>query len=182
MVLGTSKRLNRNLLKSITPHIMPVQSLAGIRHRCPAVLNDPECASLVWIGVYGPFSRNPRKPTCGINVIIGYRPDFDRSGWREYSVLERFESRATKIFGRKVDVIPMLTQKVLGYQMLEGLLTCITVYGPKDWHDSARIKARKMLDEGYGRLRKAYGIMDQIEQVLESTNKNVTELFVLLIC
>ena len=154
---------------------MPVQSLVGIRNRCPAVLNDPKCKSLCWVGVYGPFSRNQQTWTSRIDMIIGYRPDFDRSGWMEYSVCDRFEIRASKIFGRKVDVMSMLTQKVIDYDMLEALLTCVTVYGSENWHDCARTKARAMLDEGYKRLWKAYHIMCQIDQALESTNKNVSK-------
>ena len=151
----------------------PVQSLAEIRHRCPELFKDPKCKPLCWAGVFGSFSRNQQTRASDIDMIIGYRPDVDESTWDQDIASERFATRAPKIFGRKVDVLHLWTQDVGSYDMLEALLTCVTVYGPEDWHDCSRTKARSMLDEGYERLRKAYRIMCQIGNALEMTNKNV---------
>lgn len=50
--------LKRNLLMParIQPAVYPVQSLAGIRRRFPAILKDPECEPIHWVGVFGSFS------------------------------------------------------------------------------------------------------------------------------
>ena len=173
MSFRTLTSLNPNVLKfvKVRPAITPVQSLVGIRQRCPELFKDPKCKPLCWIGVFGSFTRNQQTPTSHIDMIIGYRPDVDESTWDQEIASERFVTRAPKVFGRKVNVLDLYTQDVDSYDMLEGLLTCVTVYGPEDWHHCARTKARSMLDEGYRRLRKAYDIMSQIEN--EMTNKNV---------
>lgn len=155
----------------LRPVITPVQSLVGIRQRCPALFKDPKCKPLCWIGVFGSFTRNRPTQRSHIDMIFGYRPDVDELTWDREIASERFVARAPKVLGRKVNVLDLYTQDVGGYDMLEGLLTCVTVYGPEDWHHCARTKARSMLDEGYQRLRKAYDIMSRIEN--EMTNKNV---------
>lgn len=110
-------------------------------------------------------------------MIIGYKPDFDRSELKQYSVWDRFETRAKSVLGRKVNIMPMLGQEVIGYDMLEALLTCITVYGPDNWHDYARRKARAQLEDGYRRLSKAYHIICRMEKELESKIKIVSDGF-----
>jgi predicted nucleotidyltransferase len=174
MSFRTLTSFNPNLLKfmRLRPMITPVQSLVGIRQRCPVLLKDPKCKPLCWVGVFGSFTRNEQTRTSRIDMIFGYRPDVDELSWDREIASERFANRAPKVFGRKVNVLDLDTQEVGGYDILEALLTCVTVYGPEDWHHCARVKARSMLDEGYRRLRKAYDIMSQIEH--EMTNKNVS--------
>lgn len=106
-------------------------------------------------------------------MFLGYRQDVDELAWAQEIASVRFETRASKVFGRKVKILDLFTQEVNSYEILEGLLSCITVYGPEDWHRCARMKARSILDEGYRRLLKAYHIMSQIEKTLYMTNKNV---------
>lgn len=170
--------LTRNPSLSIKARTMakPVQSLARIRHRCPELFNDPKCTPLCWAGVFGSFSRNQQTPKSNIDMIIGYRPQVDGPFWSQGVACERFATRAPKLFGRKVRVLPMLTQDVTSYYMLEALLTCVTVYGPEDWHDCARKKAHSTLEESHARLWKAYRIICQIENALETTNKNVIHI------
>jgi predicted nucleotidyltransferase len=172
MSFGTLKYLNHHLL-STKIRTKPVQTLAGIRYRIPQLLKDPKFEPLCWLGVHGLFSRNQQTRTSEIDMTIGLRSDFD-TGWDEYLIFDRFETRASKVFGRKVHLMPVLSRDIIcGYGTLKAVLTCVTVYGPEDWHDCARTQARAMLDEGYVRLRKAYQISCQIEQVLRLTNKNV---------
>jgi hypothetical protein len=151
-----------------------VPTLAGIRYRVPQLLKDPKFEPLRWVGVHGPFSQNQQTRTGEIGLVVSLRPDFD-TDWDEYLIFHRFETGARKVFGRKVRLTPVLSQDIAwaGYDMLEALLTCITVYGPEDWHECALAQARVMLDEGYARLRKAHQVSFQIEQVLRLTNKNI---------
>ena len=124
------------------------------------------------------YSRNQQTRTSDIDMIIGHKPDFDVSSLKRYDVIARVEERGSRIFGRKVNVEPLFNKQDLtypGYDTIDALLTCVTVYGPEDWHDCPRRLARAMLDEGYTRLRKAHRIMGQIEQALKSTNKNVSK-------
>ena len=154
-----------------------MRALAEIHRRIPKLLKDPKFEPLSWVGVHGPFSRNQQTRTSNIDMIIGYRPDFDTSDWDQYIIFDRFEARGSKTFGRKVRVIPLLEQDItcIGYDMLEAVLTCVTVHGPDNWHDDVRTQARTMLDEGYARLRKAHQTICQIEQTLDLTNKNVSK-------
>jgi predicted nucleotidyltransferase len=168
---------NRNILQSMKDRTTrkPIQNLIGIRRRCPELMNDPKCKPLCWVGVFGSFARNQQRATSGVDIIIGYTSNDDEAIWDQGMASYRFVSRAPKIFGRKVDVLHLFPQHVTSYAMLEALLTCVTVYGLEDWHDSARTKARSMLDEGYGRLRNAYHLIWQIEKILETANKNVSQ-------
>ena len=172
----TSLTRNRSLSAKVPTVVKPVQSLAGVRRRCPELFKDPKCALLCWAGVFGSFSRNQQTLTSDIDMIIGYRPQVDGPFWNQGLACERFATRAPKVFGRKVRVLPMLSQDVTSYYMLEALLTCVTAYGPEDWHDCARKKAYSTLEEGHGRLWKAYRIICQIENALETTNKNVIHI------
>ena len=173
----TLKFINQNLLITVKIGMKPVQTLAGIRHRLPALLKDPKLEPLCWVAVYGPFSRNQQTRTSDIDMTIGYKPDFDISSLKFYDVIARVEERGSKVFGRKVNVEPVFDQDLTypGYNTVDALLTCVTVYGREDWHEFARRQARAMLDDGYTRLRKAHHIMGQIEQALKSTNKNVSK-------
>ena len=174
MSFGTPKYLNRNLLISMKTRTKSMPTLAGIRCRVPQLLKDPKFEPVRWVGVHGPFSRNQQTRASEIDMIIGLRSDFD-TGWDEYLIFDRFECRASKVFGRKVRLTPLLSRDITwdGYGTLEAVLTCVTVYGPENWHDCARTQARAMLDEGYARLRNAHQISCQIEQALRLTNKNV---------
>jgi predicted nucleotidyltransferase len=160
----------------------PVQTLAGIRHRLPALLKDPRLDPLCWVAVYGPFSRNQQTRTSDIDLAIGYKPDFDILSLKFYGNITRVEQRGSKIFGRKVNVEPVYNEVLTypGYNTIDALLTCVTVYGQEDWHESARMQARAMLDNGYTRLRKAHHIMGQVEQALMVTNRNVSKFSFLI--
>ena len=159
--------------------VTPVQTLSGIRHRCPAVLKDPKCQPISWVAVFGSFSRNQQKRTSRIDMMIGFHPDISKltMDWKFAS--NRFAARALKLFGRKVDVLEVRPpdpemQDIESYELLEALLSSIIVYGPNNWHDCARTRARSMVDEGYRRLWNAYHIMKQMDKALEMTTKNVS--------
>jgi predicted nucleotidyltransferase len=173
----TLKFINQNLLITVKIGMKPVQTLAGIRRRLPSLLKDPILEPLCWVAVFGPFSRNRQTRTSDIDMTIGFKPDFDILSMKFYDVMGRVAERGTKIFGRKVKVEPVYNEDLTdpGYDTVDALLTCVTVYGPEDWHEFARKQARAMLDDGYTRLRNAHHIMGQIEQALKSTNKNVSK-------
>jgi predicted nucleotidyltransferase len=160
----------------------PVQTLAGIRRRIPALLKDPILEPLCWVAVYGPFSRNQQTRTSDIDLTIGYKPDYDILSLKFYDVIAKVEEYGSKVFGRKVNVEPVYNQDLTyaGYNTVDALLTGVTVYGHEDWHKFAQRQAREMLDNGYTRLRKAHHIMGQIKQALMLTNRDVSKFSFLI--
>jgi predicted nucleotidyltransferase len=157
----------------------PVQTLAGIRRRIPALLKDPILEPLCWVAVYGPFSRNQQTRTSDIDMAIGFKHDFDVSF---YDIFARVQERGSKVFGRKVNIEPVYNEYPprLGYNKVDALLTGVTVYGREDWHEFAQSQAREMLDNGYTRLRKAHHIMGRIKQALMLTNRDVSKFSFLI--
>jgi predicted nucleotidyltransferase len=178
----TLKFVKQNLLITVKIGMKPVQTLAGIRHRLPALLKDPKLEPLCWVAVYGPFSRNQQTRTSDIDMAVGYKPDFDTYSLKFYDLMARVKERGSKVFGRKVNVEPVYNDDLTypGYDTVDALLTGVTVYGREDWPEFAQSQAREMLDNGYARLRKAYHIMGQIEQALMSTNRNVSKFSFLI--
>ena len=155
----------------------PVETLARIRRRLPALVTYPKLEPLGWIGVYGPFSRNEQTRESDINMIIGCKPDVDMESFDWFGLTADVEERGFRVFGRKVKVEPCFERDLtcVGYELIEALLTCVTVYGSENWHEYPRRQAHAMLDDGYTRLRKAHHIMSQIEQMCKSTNKKASK-------
>lgn len=95
----------------------------------------------------------------------------------QYIISKSFAARGSKIFGRKVRVMSLFPQDMtcIVHSMLEAVLTCVTVYGPENWHDHFRTQFRTMLDDGYSRLQNDHQTICQMKQTLDLTNKNVSK-------
>jgi len=102
----TLKFVNQSLLRTAKIKMRPVQTLAGIRRRLPALLKDPKLEPLSWVVVHGPFSRNQQTRTSDIDITFGYKPNFDITSLKCYEVIATVEKRGSKVFGRKVNVEP----------------------------------------------------------------------------
>ena len=155
--------------------IKPVQTMDEIRERGAILLNDRACEPICWAGVYGSFSRSTHTSESDIDMIIGYNPDSTPE--EVYQAADSFVQQAPDAFGRQVEVIHMMTQKVETYLLLEALLTCVTMYGPENWPAKSQEDSRKYLDEGFQRLKEAYLLLQQIQDQIDKTTKDVLPLW-----
>jgi predicted nucleotidyltransferase len=151
--------------------IKPVQSMNEIRKRCALLLNDRECEPICWAGVYGSFSRSKHTPDSDVDMIIGYKSSSTPD--EVYLAAGGFVQEAPDAFGRQVEAIHMMTHKVETYLLLEALLTCVTVYGPDNWPEKSKEDARKYLDEGFRRLKEAYELLQELQDQIDKTTKDV---------
>ncbi len=151
--------------------IKPVQNVNEIRERSAILLKDPACEPVCWVGLFGSFRRSTHTPEGDVDLIIGYKPTTTPGD--VYRAADSFVRQANDAFGRPVEVIHMMKPDVQTYLLLEALLTCITVYGSEEWPIESQKDARKYLDEGYQRLKRAYQLLQQIQEQVGHTTKEV---------
>ena len=103
-----------------------------------------KCEPIHWVGVFGSFNRHQQKRSSNIDMIIGFTPEIDKLTWEWKFASHRFVTRGQKLFGNVLELLPLdpETQSIENHDTLAGLLTCVTVYGPQNWHHCARTKAR----------------------------------------
>jgi hypothetical protein len=83
---------------------------------------------------------------------------------------------AEEAFGRQVEFAHLIKQEVSTYLLLEALLTCVTVYGSEEWPHRVKEQARKILDDGYRRLKESYLSLRRIQELVSKTDKQVHKL------
>jgi predicted nucleotidyltransferase len=149
----------------------PVETVDEIRERIIALVNDPVCKPVCWVGVFGSFSRSTQTAESDVDLIVGYESG-DNVG-EVFHAVARVGQRAPEILGRPIDVIHMTTTHPGTYLLLEALLTSVTVYGSEEWPSKSKDDARKYLDEGYRKLSEAYRLLCGIQEEVNKTPKEV---------
>jgi predicted nucleotidyltransferase len=176
--LRTIRPRQRRLLYR-NPHIQlmcktPVQTVDDIRYRTAILLKDHECEPVSWVGLYGSFARSTQSSDSDVDLIIGYKDGTDMD--KVYLAAANLVVNAEEAFGRQVELVHMMRQKVSSYLLLEALLTCVTVYGSEEWPHNVQEQAQRFLDDGYRRLKDTYSLLRRIRDLITRTEKHVDSM------
>jgi predicted nucleotidyltransferase len=158
------------------PHVRfmytaPVQTINDIRHRTATLLKDPDCKAISWVGLFGSFARSTQSPVSDVDMVIGYEPGIEAD--KVFSAAGTFVMNANDEFGRKVELLHMMDQKVTSSVLLEALLTCVTVHGSEEWPQNVQERSRKFLDDGYLRLKNSSSFLRRLQDLIAKMNKQM---------
>jgi len=92
---------------------------------------------VVWVGVFGSFSRGEQAETSDVDIVIFYHPDYsERQVWGWYSRCEKNrwgtdpdEPKLKRLWGRKIDTVRIYEGTLRYEKDVEAILHAQTIYG-----------------------------------------------------
>ncbi|KAH0604510.1 uncharacterized protein H6S33_006887 [Morchella sextelata] len=148
------------------------RDIADLRTSSKEALSLPDFKNILWIGVFGSFSRNQQTDRSDVDLVVvehshvvpaEYSRDANYEPWTLEELLPR-------VWCRPVEIV-LLKEELRELVAIDSLLTSRTIYGDDQSVEILQLRrdARKYLDEGWEIFRNA-------EKDIEALKARISEV------
>jgi predicted nucleotidyltransferase len=154
------------------------RDIADLRTSSKEALSLPDFKNILWIGVFGSFSRNQQTDRSDVDLVVvehshvvpaEYSRDANYEPWTLEELLPR-------VWCRPVEIV-LLKEELRELVAIDSLLTSRTIYGDDQSVEILQLRrdARKYLDEGWEIFRNA-------EKDIEALKARISEVKDVEVC
>lgn len=148
------------------------RNIADLRTSSKEALSLPDFKHILWIGVFGSFSRNQQTDRSDVDLVVVERSDdvpAEYSGDANYEPWT-LEELLPRVWCRPVEIV-LLKEELRELVAIDSLLTSRTIYGDDQSVEILQLRrdARKYLDEGWTTFRNA-------EKDIEALKARISEV------
>ncbi|KAI5836913.1 hypothetical protein DFP73DRAFT_570174 [Morchella snyderi] len=153
------------------------QNITDLRAASKVALSLPEFRNILWIGVFGSFSRDQQGDRSDVDIIVIERSDteivLDESRGEEGAVdLDPWtlEDLLPRVWCRPVQIVRIEKQELRGLVSVDALLTARTIHGNDQCEEILKLRqdARNYLEQGWSIFKTAEAEIEMLKSKVEN--------------